>query len=290
MLKETWKPMRSLEKTMQISTLGRLQHVRNGKVRGKPFISKQCPRGYSHIKPRVAGNKRLCIRVHRAVWETFVGDIPHGMSIDHINRNRSDNRLENLRPATSKQQRANMKTSATRRDARPITVWRLSDPENVMEFPHAAAAAKELGAITRALRSVANGIVRRTGEFGACWRDNAEFFEGEVFRCATLRGKDVHVSNHGRLLDKTKAFAVYPIATPGNDYPTAGSKSVFMHLAVAKAWPELIGGEPGEGKTIDHIDRNKNNNNPSNLRWATAKEQAANKSRRSSGRHESSPE
>jgi len=38
-------------------------------------------------------NKRL----HRLLYETFVGDIPEGMIVDHINRNRLDNRLENLR-------------------------------------------------------------------------------------------------------------------------------------------------------------------------------------------------
>ena len=34
---------------------------------------------------------------HRVVWELHNGEIPEGMEIDHINRDRSDNRLENLR-------------------------------------------------------------------------------------------------------------------------------------------------------------------------------------------------
>lgn len=36
-------------------------------------------------------------RIHRLLYEAFVGEIPKGMVIDHINRNRLDNRLENLR-------------------------------------------------------------------------------------------------------------------------------------------------------------------------------------------------
>ena len=35
--------------------------------------------------------------VHRLVYETFVSDIPDDKEIDHINRDRSDNRLCNLR-------------------------------------------------------------------------------------------------------------------------------------------------------------------------------------------------
>lgn len=34
---------------------------------------------------------------HRFVWECFHGEIPRKLEIDHINRNKEDNRLENLR-------------------------------------------------------------------------------------------------------------------------------------------------------------------------------------------------
>lgn len=43
----------------------------------------------------VQGHRNLL--VHRLVLETFVGPCPDGMECDHVNRNRSDNRLKNLR-------------------------------------------------------------------------------------------------------------------------------------------------------------------------------------------------
>ena len=43
------------------------------------------------------------VMVHRLVWMAFVGEIPDGMEIDHINCVRSDNRLENLRLVTHKE-------------------------------------------------------------------------------------------------------------------------------------------------------------------------------------------
>ena len=43
----------------------------------------------------VQGHRNLL--VHRLVLETFVGPCPDGMECDHVNRNRSDNRLQNLR-------------------------------------------------------------------------------------------------------------------------------------------------------------------------------------------------
>lgn len=37
------------------------------------------------------------IRLHRIIYETFIGDIPDGYVIDHKNGNRLDNSLDNLR-------------------------------------------------------------------------------------------------------------------------------------------------------------------------------------------------
>ena len=35
--------------------------------------------------------------VHRVIYQMFHGHIPRNMQIDHINRNKRDNRIENLR-------------------------------------------------------------------------------------------------------------------------------------------------------------------------------------------------
>lgn len=44
------------------------------------------------------GGKQLL--AHRVVWTLTHGEIPEGMVIDHINRNPSDNHIENLRCVT----------------------------------------------------------------------------------------------------------------------------------------------------------------------------------------------
>lgn len=60
------------------------------------------PNGYMHVY--LNGNSDY---VHRIVWKAFYGDIPDGYEIDHINTIRSDNRLENLRLVSSKQNKNN---------------------------------------------------------------------------------------------------------------------------------------------------------------------------------------
>ena len=47
--------------------------------------------------------EKTIIYVHRLVYETFVEEIREGYQLDHINTIRTDNRIENLRLATPKE-------------------------------------------------------------------------------------------------------------------------------------------------------------------------------------------
>lgn len=61
--------------------------------------------GYGHPTPdgyRIVKNHQMnrTSSIHRSVYELFVGDIPSGMQIDHIDDNRSNNDVHNLRVVT----------------------------------------------------------------------------------------------------------------------------------------------------------------------------------------------
>tara|TARA_R110000796_G_C14459094_1_gene424276 strand:+ start:365 stop:736 length:372 start_codon:yes stop_codon:yes gene_type:complete len=64
---------------------------------GSPIGNKN-RKGYVRV---VIGGKDML--AHRWIWEQEKGPIPQGMTIDHINSNRSDNRIENLQLLTHKQ-------------------------------------------------------------------------------------------------------------------------------------------------------------------------------------------
>lgn len=56
-----------------------------------------------YLQVGVSNPKITLIYVHRLVYETFIGNIPDCMQIDHINTIKTDNRLENLRCVTHKE-------------------------------------------------------------------------------------------------------------------------------------------------------------------------------------------
>ena len=70
-------------------------------------------------------NVRRSIKVHRLVYMTFVGDIPQGYQIDHIDGDASNNNLENLRCVTPRENSNN-----------PNTVWKLKGRRNPMFGRH----------------------------------------------------------------------------------------------------------------------------------------------------------
>lgn len=66
--------------------------------------------GHVRVQLQKVGAKRpVPVYLHRLLYETFVGLITAGKEIDHINRDRSDNSLENLRLVTRLQNCGNKK-------------------------------------------------------------------------------------------------------------------------------------------------------------------------------------
>jgi hypothetical protein len=63
-----------------------------------------CPDHYGYIQITV---DRRNYKAHRLAWLWVHGELPADMEVDHRNHQRADNRLDNLRLATSQQQKAN---------------------------------------------------------------------------------------------------------------------------------------------------------------------------------------
>lgn len=97
---ELWKPIVGFPE-YSVSNRGRVRNARlwNGeidRVKKHEFDRKGYP-----IAVLWRHNKKHWKKIHRAVVEAFVGPIPKGMVVNHINGIKDDNRLENLEVCTN---------------------------------------------------------------------------------------------------------------------------------------------------------------------------------------------
>lgn len=75
-------------------------------------IGEEAFRYDQHGYKRLTVNKKLT-SCHRIIWEMHNGSIPKGLEVDHINRVRDDNRIENLRLVTKSENALNSKLKDT---------------------------------------------------------------------------------------------------------------------------------------------------------------------------------
>lgn len=98
----------------QVSNLGTIRSDKSGNwLPMKPHVDKK---GYCRVNLSSGRKCHKSYAVHRLVFEAFVEKIPEGMEIDHINAVRDDNRLENLRVVTHKENANNPITRKRRSD------------------------------------------------------------------------------------------------------------------------------------------------------------------------------
>ena len=100
---EIWKEVFEFP-NYEISNQG---NVRRGKT-GKPMKAHIDSRGYQVITLR-ANNWKYTKKIARLVWTTF-NDCACGMTVDHIDRNKHNNNLSNLRCISNKDNSKNRDT------------------------------------------------------------------------------------------------------------------------------------------------------------------------------------
>jgi len=69
-------------------------------------------KGYYEIK-LCKNSKKKIFKLHRLIYEVYYGTIPDKMQVDHIDNNKQNNNIENLRLVTNQQNQWNRKTSKT---------------------------------------------------------------------------------------------------------------------------------------------------------------------------------
>ena len=106
-LGEIWKDIKGFEGKYQVSNFGRVKSIERldsiGRTVKERFLKPSFSRGgYLCVGLCFSGKSKL-YKVHRLVWEAFKGPIPDGLQINHIDEDKTNNKLENLELVTPKE-------------------------------------------------------------------------------------------------------------------------------------------------------------------------------------------
>lgn len=228
--------------------------------------------GYRRFTLSNSGESRTYIFVHDLVAMIFIGLPPSSKhTVDHIDRNKLNNHLSNLRWATASEQNLNTERSGFHRGTRPITQL-TSDGVGIVTWFKVQDAARELNLRREEIRKAVESGNRYAGYL---WKRAMDDIPGELWKLLDgYEFEPILVSTKGRYRRPKNQQQGFGSFTNQNYKSTSlvnvktGNRSQYLiHRLVALAFI----GHPGDYQ-VNHEDGNKRNNRLENLEYVTPRE------------------
>ena len=168
---EIWKDIKDYEGLYQVSNFGRvrsLDHYSATKCKGViclikgKFLTPTLQRtGYLSVCLSKNGTVKRCL-VHRLVAEAFIPNPHNHPTVDHINRIRTDNCVENLRWASWELQAENNTSYDV--SSKPVLQYTL-DMVFVKEYPSIGEASRQTGIDKANISACCRGKIKSAGHY-----------------------------------------------------------------------------------------------------------------------------
>lgn len=278
MQEEIWKKIDRFP-NYSVSTLG---NVRNDIT--KKLLKLSIKSGYFHVSLSGENERKTC-KVHRLVALAFIINIENKPEVNHKDKNKLNNSLENLEWMTRQENNkhrcegvkitCNKNKPIYRKDKKTQAVLATY---NSIEEAGKWIIENNLSTTVHTARNSIGNCLRGESKsaFNFCWEfvDKHEDLDGEEWRQVLipnvdLEGKTYFVSNLGRYKN---SFGVIPqnykVNENGYIRVLVGKKTYFVHRLVALAFIP----NPQNKSDVNHKDGNRMNNAVTNLEWLTCSE------------------
>jgi hypothetical protein len=276
---EEWMQIKDYE-NYEVSSLGQVRNKKTNRI-----LKSSSKGGYLSVGLTNEINKKS-FAVHRLVALAFIENPENKPTVNHKDRNKINNKLENLEWATHLEQNLH-KTKSTNIRVHALKVLKICSKTNViLEMYNSLKEAAEwiiqnnlskiknnnYKSVMSKISAVINNKINCNTSFGYKWtlhKNNTD--ENEIWKQIpihlTNNVEHYYISNYGKIKNKNKIKTNFCINN-GYQVVSIKYKLYYLHRLVALTFLE----NKENKELVNHKDGNKLNNLLENLEWTTSLE------------------
>ena len=281
---EIWKTIEEFP-NYEVSSFGTIKN----KTTNKFFKLQKNYSGYLKVALINSNKKSFSCIVHRLVAKAFIPNLENKLTVNHIDRNRSNNHICNLEWATMSEQNYHSALVSQKRkpiNYRPVYKINITTDKIMEEYKSISDAAiwiidnnltciteknkNNICIISSKICAVANN--KRNNAYNFKWKyiikDDIENEIWKEIHVQIIGKNNYYVSNFGRLKNNKNNIKMNYKSGSGYERLTINKKTYLLHRLVALTFLD----NPQNKEFVNHKDGNKLNNLLENLEWATCLE------------------
>jgi len=276
---EDWRTIENYD-NYEVSSFGRIRNKSTSRI-----LINNIKSGYFHNSIFNNEKKRKTLKVHRLVAQAFIPNLDTKSDVNHKDKNKLNNNIENLEWMTRKENnmhRCDGIKIVCNKNKPVLRIDKISN--NILEKYNSIELAgtwafengltKTVHNGRNAIGNCVNGLSKCAYKFIWKYENTNEDLENEIWRKVVLENidmgeKEYFVSNLGRFKNSCGVIMDnYKINDNGYIRVYIFNKTFALHRLIALAFID----NPVKKEQVNHINGNKLNNKIENLEWVTNSE------------------